>query len=102
MTVKIEDVMDNLNAEDFEQPYIENVLLPQAKSYLNLFVNRKYEDMKPDEQASFDRSLIMLVADWYTHRDGGGRNAGSTKYSGLNTVIDSFRVPGLGVSEEDE
>lgn len=82
MTVKIEDIMDNMNAEDFEQPYIENILLPQATKYLTSFSNRVYDEMTEDEQASFDRSLIMLVADWYLHRDGGGRNAGSTKYSG--------------------
>ena len=93
MTLKIDDVMEHLKAEDFEQPYIENILLPQAVSYMKTFSNRDYDELSTDQQNTFDRSTLMLVADWYTHPDGGGRNAGSTKYSGLNTVIDSFRVP---------
>lgn len=101
MTVKIEDVMENLKAEDFEQPNIENVLMPQALSYMRLFSNRDYDQLTKDEQATFDRTVLMMIADWYTHPDGGGRNAGSTKYSGLNMVIDSFRVPGFPAEEDD-
>ena len=95
MTVKIDDIMNSINAEDFEQPFIESVLLPQAQAYARLLSNRKYEDLTEDEKQTFDHTVMMLVADWYSHPDGGGKNAGSTKYTGFNLVMDALRAPGF-------
>ena len=35
----IDELMDNLNAEEDEKPYIENVILLQAQAYVNNFIN---------------------------------------------------------------
>ena len=37
--VTIEDLMNSLNAEDDEKPLIENVILPQAQSYVDNYLN---------------------------------------------------------------
>ena len=95
MAVVIGDIMDVLNSEDFEQPMIEKVLMPQAEAYIEKFLNRNYDDLDDSEKLVYDRIIIMIVADWYSHPDGGGRNSGSTKYTGINMVIDSIRAPGF-------
>lgn len=102
MTVSIDEIMENIRAEDDEKAFIQNFILPDATSYINNYINRSYSDLNDDEKKVYDRAILFTVSDWYLHRGAGGRNPSTTKYTGLNAIIDSIRIPGVGIYDDSE
>lgn len=99
--VTIEELMDNLNAEEDEQPLIENVILPQAQAYVDNYLNVNDKYLSHDELVTKKRVVLMMATDWYFNRQGEG-NTNKRSYSGMNAVLDSIRNQGIGTEDYDD
>lgn len=96
----IEELMQNLNAEDDEKPYIENVLLVNAKAYVRRFINRDEDTLSDDDKTIMKHATMMTATDWYYNRAGEG-NLNKKSYSGMNTVLETIRDRGIGFSSTE-
>jgi len=96
----IEELMQNLNAEDDEKPYIENVLLVNAKAYVRRFINRDEDTLSDDDKTIMKHATMMIATDWYYNRAGEG-NLNKKSYSGMNTVLETIRDRGIGFSSTE-
>lgn len=97
----INELMDNLNAEDDEKQYIEHSLLPQAQAYVNNFLNVTDDLLTDDEKMTKKRIVLFVATDWYYNRSGEG-NLNKKSYTGINTLIDSIRNMGIGYPEYEK
>ena len=95
----IDELMDNLNAEEDEKPYIENVILLQAQAYVNNFINITDDILTDDEKIIKKRLVLAVATDWYYNRAGEG-NLNKKSYTGINTMFESIRDIGMGISDK--
>jgi len=100
-TLTIEELMNNLNAEEDEQPYIEHSLLPQAQAFVNNFLNITDDLLTADEKMIKKRAVLFVATDWYYNRAGEG-NLNKKSYTGINTLLDSIRNVGIGTPEYEK
>lgn len=100
-TLTIEELMNNLNAEEDEQPYVEHSLLPQAQAFVNNFLNITDDLLTADEKMIKKRAVLFVATDWYYNRAGEG-NLNKKSYTGINTLLDSIRNVGIGTPEYEK
>lgn len=101
MSVTVDDLAKQLNTEEEEEPLLE-LYLSNAKDYLDRFVNRDdLENNDPRVEKIIDQAVLELASNFYLKRDGSASGV-SRSYSGLNYIIDSIRVPGIGFGESDD
>lgn len=99
MAATVDQLMTQLNAEDFEKEFLE-LCLKQANAYVRRFINRDDVDkLDEDAQDIFDRIVLEVASNFYLNRDGSAKGV-NRSYSGLNYLVDSLRNPSFGVSDE--
>lgn len=98
MAITVDDVAENVHAEDDEKAFIEKNILPQAQAFVNTFINRNDLPLDDDEELVKDRAVLFVATTFYLNRDGSNTASSLSKsnYAGLNSIFDSIRVPGLG------
>lgn len=92
--ITVQDVARNVRAEDEEIPQLE-LNLKMAVSFLSNYIRR--DSLDSDEQETFDLAVLFTASDYYMNGAGGARNNGGSKYTGLNSTIDSLKAPSLAI-----
>lgn len=93
-TITTDDVMRNVRAEEEERPQIE-LNLGLAESFVVEYIRR--DSLDDNEQKIFDLAVLFAASDYYMNGAGGARNNGGSKYTGLNSTIDTLKAPSLAI-----
>lgn len=104
MTVTVEQLMENVRAEDEEKNALQ-FYLDAAVADVDNFIQRDKIDrpLSDKEKKQYDLVVLFVASDFYVNRSGGGRNNSTSKYTGINALMDSLRYPDFGdaLSEVD-
>jgi len=95
LSVTVENLMDNLNAEESEREFLELVILPQAKAFVETFINQEGVTLSENEEVIKDRCILSVATSYYLDRDT-TEASDSRSYAGLKVLIGSIRKPSLG------
>lgn len=90
--VKIEDLMEQVHADDSEQPFLD-LILTNAISAVKISINQPYENLSNDEQNIFNSAVLILAGKMYTNRDD---TVTEQDRSMLTNIIDLIRIPQMG------
>lgn len=95
MTVTIDQLQRNVRAEDEETPQLE-MALNFANNYVFDFIHRDALSLTERESVVVDACVMFVASDFYSNASGGSRNNSSTKYTSINVMLGSLRLPNLG------
>ena len=91
--VTVENMMDQIHADDEEQPFIA-LITQNAISAVSVAVGQSFDSLTPDEQNIFNSAVLILGGKMYTNRDD---NATEQQISMLDNIISLIRVPQIGI-----
>ena len=91
--VTVDDMMDQINADDDEQPFI-SLITKNAISAITIAVGQDFDSLTLDEQNVFNSAVLILGGKMYINRDD---NATKSQISMLDNIISLIRVPQIGV-----
>lgn len=91
--VTVENMMDQINADDEEQPFI-TLITQNAISAIGVAVGQDFNSLTPDEQNIFNSAVLILGGKMYSNRDD---TATEQQVSMLNNIISLIRVPQIGI-----
>lgn len=95
MTVTLEQLQENVRAEDEEKTQLQTALT-YANSYVYDFIHRDALSLTERETVVADACVMFVASDFYSNASGGSRNNSSTKYTSINVMLGSLRLPNLG------
>jgi len=91
--VTVENMMDQINADDDEKPFI-TLITQNAISAIGVAVGQDFNSLTPDEQNIFNSAVLILGGKMYSNRDD---TATEQQVSMLNNIISLIRVPQIGI-----
>lgn len=91
--VKWYNMMDQINADDEEQPFIK-LITQNAISAISVAVGQSFDSLTPDEQNIFNSAVLILGGKMYINRDD---TVTEQQVSMLDNIISLIRVPQIGV-----
>ena len=91
--VTVDDMMDQINADDDEQPFI-SLITKNAISAITIAVGQDFDSLTPDEQNIFNSAVLILGGKMYINRDD---TASEQQVSMLDNIISLIRVPQIGI-----
>jgi len=91
--VTVENMMDQIHADDEEQPFIA-LITQNAISAISVAVGQNFDSLTPDEQNIFNSAVLILGGKMYTNRDD---TATEQQISMLDNIISLIRTPQIGI-----
>lgn len=91
--VKWYNMMDQINADDEEQPFIK-LITQNAISAISVAVGQSFDSLTPDEQNIFNSAVLILGGKMYINRDD---TVTEQQVSMLDNIISLIRVPQIGI-----
>lgn len=91
--VKWYNMMDQVHAEDEEQPFIK-LITQNAISAVSIAVGQSFDSLTPDEQNIFNSAVLILGGKMYTNRDD---TATEQQVSMLDNIISLIHTPQIGI-----
>lgn len=91
MDVRIDDLMQQVNADDLEKPVLQ-MYLTNAKATAKQEINRPLENLSNDELTILNQIVLQMATSFYLNRDGSAKGV-SKSFSALNSLINTIRKP---------
>ena len=91
--VTVNNMMDQINADDDEQPFI-TLITQNAISAITIAVGQDFDSLTPDEQNIFNSAVLILGGKMYSNRDD---TATEQQVSMLDNIISLIRIPQIGI-----
>ena len=91
--VTVDNMMDQINADDEERPFI-TLITQNAISAISVAVGQNFNSLTPDEQNIFNSAVLILGGKMYSNRDD---TVIKNQVSMLDDIISLIRVPQIGV-----
>lgn len=91
--VKWYNMMDQVHAEDEEQPFIK-LITQNAISAVSIAVGQSFDSLTRDEQNIFNSAVLILGGKMYTNRDD---TATEQQVSMLDNIISLIHTPQIGI-----
>ena len=91
--VTVENMMDQINADDDERPFIA-LITQNAISAISVAIGQDFDSLTPDEQNIFNSAVLILGGKMYINRDD---TASEKQVSMLDNIISLIRVPQIGI-----
>lgn len=91
--VTVDNMMDQINADDDERPFI-TIITQNAISAISVAVGQNFNSLTSDEQNIFNSAVLILGGKMYFNRDD---TATEQQVSMLDNIISLIRIPQIGI-----
>lgn len=91
--VTVDNMMDQINADDDERPFI-SLITKNAISAISVAVGQNFNSLTFDEQNIFNSAVLILGGKMYINRDD---SATERQISMLDSIISLIRIPQIGI-----
>lgn len=91
--VTVDNMMDQINADDEERPFI-TIITQNAISAISIAVGRNFNSLTFDEQNIFNSAVLILGGKMYFNRDD---TVTEQQISMLDNIISLIRIPQIGI-----